>query len=94
MTHRALTVEPVAQVIGGRREPTDDYWGGTRSILRIDNERFDEQSTVGLDAFSHLEVVFFFHLSDQRDLNLGARRPGTTRRGPRSARLATGTCAG
>lgn len=52
MTQSVLTVEPVAQVIGGRSEPTDDYWGGTRSILRIDGERFDERSTVGLDAFS------------------------------------------
>lgn len=75
MTPSPLTVEPVAQVIGGRSEPTDDYWGGTRSILRINNERFDERSTAGLEAFSHLEVVFFFHLSDQTDLNLGARRP-------------------
>ena len=32
-------------------------------------------STVGLEEFSHLEVVFRFHLPDPNDLNLGARRP-------------------
>ena len=50
MTQRPLMVEPVAQVIGGRSEPTDDYWGGTRSVLRINSERFDEQSTVGIEG--------------------------------------------
>lgn len=75
MTQRTITVEPVAHVVGGRTDPTDDYWGGTQAIIRIDNSRFDERSTLGLEAFSHLEVVFSFHLTDQTDLNLGARRP-------------------
>jgi len=74
MTDRSFQVEPVAQVIGGRIEPTDDYWGGTRSIIRIDSARFDTNATMGLDAFSHLEIVFRFHLTDPDDLNLGARR--------------------
>ncbi|SEE94357.1 TrmO family methyltransferase domain-containing protein [Jiangella alba] len=68
-------VVPVAHVVGGRVEPTDDYWGGTRSIIRIDGERFTSDAVKGLDAFSHLEVVFRFHLTDPTDLNLGARRP-------------------
>jgi tRNA (Thr-GGU) A37 N-methylase len=66
-------VEPVAYVVGGRIEPTDDFWGGTRAIIRIDDERFPPDATVGLDGFSHLEVVFRFHLTDPTDLNLGAR---------------------
>jgi tRNA (adenine37-N6)-methyltransferase len=61
-------------VIGGGIEPTDDYWGGTRSIIRIDSSRFDAEATAGLDAFSDLEIVYRFHLTDPTDLNLGARR--------------------
>ena len=78
MRHKAdqsFTVEPVGHIIGGRAEPTDDYWGGGRSIIRIDDTRFGTDSTAGLDDFSHLEVVFLFHLTDRADLNLGARRP-------------------
>lgn len=75
MTEESFTVVPVAHVVGGRVEPTDDYWGGTRSIVRIDDDRFTPASTVGLESFSHLEIVFRFHLTDQTDLNLGARRP-------------------
>ncbi|WP_205326995.1 SAM-dependent methyltransferase [Glycomyces sp. YM15] len=68
-----FTVRPVAHVIGGREQPTDDYWGGTKSIIRIDDPRFDEESTRGLEEFTHLEVVFYFHLTDPADLHFGAR---------------------
>jgi tRNA (adenine37-N6)-methyltransferase len=44
-------------------------------VIRVDSTRFSSEATRGLDAFSHLEVVFRFHLTDQGDLNLGARRP-------------------
>lgn len=36
---------------------------------------FGTDSTAGLEAFSHLEIIFRFHLTDPTDLNLGARRP-------------------
>lgn len=75
MTEQIFQVEPIAHVVGGRAEPTDDYWGGSRCIVRIDRARFDIDATAGLDAFSHLEIVFRFHLTDTTDLNLGARRP-------------------
>ncbi|MGW2391831.1 TrmO family methyltransferase domain-containing protein [Streptomyces lydicamycinicus] len=68
-----LTVVPVAHVIGGRVEPTDDYWGGTRSVIRIDPERYTEESVVGLEAFSHIEVVFA-HRNMRRVNRLGVSR--------------------
>ncbi|MEV6976226.1 TrmO family methyltransferase [Kitasatospora sp. NPDC093806] len=71
----SFTVEALGRVVGGRAEPTDDNWGGTRSIIRLDGERFTADATKGLEEFSHLEVVFRFHLTDPTDLNLGARRP-------------------
>ncbi|MFF8787632.1 SAM-dependent methyltransferase [Streptomyces sp. NPDC015125] len=70
-----FTVVPVAHVVGGRVEPTDDYWGGTRSVIRIDPAQFTKESVVGLEAFSHLEVVFCFHLTDPTDLPPEARHP-------------------
>lgn len=71
----SFEVESVAEVVGGRIDPTDDYWGGTRAVIRIDGDRFGPDSTAGLEDFSHLEVVFRFHLTNPSDLNLGARRP-------------------
>jgi tRNA (adenine37-N6)-methyltransferase len=68
-----FTVVPVAHVVGGRAEPTDDYWGGTRAVVRITPD-FPPDATEGLAAFSHLEIVFRFHLTDPTDLHPGARR--------------------
>jgi hypothetical protein len=48
MPRQSFEVQPVAYVVGGRLEPTDDYWGGTRSIIRIDSTRFNPDATVGL----------------------------------------------
>ncbi|MDT0317407.1 SAM-dependent methyltransferase [Streptomyces millisiae] len=70
-----FTVVPVAHVVGGRIEPTDDYWGGSRAIIRIDATRFGTGSVVGLEDFSHIEVVFRFHLTDPTDLHPEPRRP-------------------
>lgn len=72
---QGFVVEPVARVVGGRIDPTDDYWGGSKSIIRIDSARFTADATVGLAEFSHLEIVFRFHLTDRSDPDLGARRP-------------------
>jgi hypothetical protein len=58
MTGESFQVEPVAHVVGGRIEPTDDYWGGTRSIIRIDSARFTPEATTGLEEFSHLDDLF------------------------------------
>ena len=66
-------VEAIAYVVGGRTEPTDDYWGGTRAIIRLEDPRFTAESLRGLEEFSHLEVMFRFHLTDPNDLNFGAR---------------------
>jgi tRNA (Thr-GGU) A37 N-methylase len=73
MTGETFTVETIAHVVGGRAEPIDDHWGGTRSIIRIDDPRFTPEATKGLEEFSHLEVVFRFHLTDPTDLHFGAR---------------------
>jgi len=70
-----ITLQSVAHVVGGRRKPTDDYWGGSRSIIRIDNPAFGPDSVKNLQDFSHLEVVFHFHLQDADDVSTGARRP-------------------
>ncbi|BBA97351.1 hypothetical protein RVR_3043 [Actinacidiphila reveromycinica] len=75
MAGESFTVVPVAHVVGGRTVPEDDYWGGRRSVIRIDAEQFDAGAVVGLDAFSHIEVVFRFHLTDPTDLHPEPRRP-------------------
>lgn len=66
---------PVGVVAGGRPDVRDDDWDAERAIIRLDAERFGPEAVAGLDAFSHLEVVFVFDRVDPAGVATGARRP-------------------
>ena len=69
-----IVIEPVGHVRGGRVEPEDDAWATEVCTIEL-AERFDASALAGLDAFSHLEVVFHFHLVAEDQVVAGARRP-------------------
>ena len=70
-----ITLEPVGYVVGGRREAVDDDWGQVEAVISLDEVRFGVDAVAGLDAFSHLVVVFQFHLVDDAAVQSGARHP-------------------
>jgi tRNA (adenine37-N6)-methyltransferase len=70
-----ITLEPVGVVVGGRSETIDDDWGAVEAVIRLDTARFGPAAVAGLDGFSHLVVIFHFHLVDPADVQFGARRP-------------------
>jgi tRNA (adenine37-N6)-methyltransferase len=70
-----ITLEPVGVVVGGSAEAIDDDWGDVKAVLRLDGTQFGPDAVAGLAAFSHLVVVFQFHLVDPADVVTGARRP-------------------
>ena len=59
-----VEIDPIGRVEGGRGEPVDDDWGDVEAVIRLD-ERFGPEALAGVDAFSHLEVVYAFHLVDE-----------------------------
>lgn len=72
----ALTdVVPIGFVHSERRELTDDDWGEVRSVIRLDAGRFTPEALLGLDTFSHAEVVFRFHRVPPHKVQTGARHP-------------------
>ena len=59
-----LGIRPIGHGEGGRSNRRDDGWDRELATIRL-SERFGVESLTGLDAFSHVEVVFRFHgLSD------------------------------
>jgi len=70
-----ITLEPIGVVVGGRTEAIDDDWGEVESVIRLDPGRFSPDAVAGLDDFSHLCVVFQFHLVSEEDIVRGARHP-------------------
>ncbi len=70
-----LEITPVGVVVGGRERPFDDDWDEVDSIIRIDAQQFGTEALAGLEDFSHIEVVYVFHLVDPSAIELGARHP-------------------
>src|SRR3954453_18879409 len=68
-------MQPVGVVRGGRTEALDDDWGGSEATVALDGGRFSPDVVAGLDAFSHVDVVYVFHLVEDVDVNVGARHP-------------------
>ncbi|MET9382134.1 SAM-dependent methyltransferase [Streptomyces sp. NPDC002928] len=74
-TLEQVVVVPVAHVVGGRAEVRDDEWGEETAVIRLDAEQFGPDALAGLDAFSHLEVVYHFDRVPVDRIETGARRP-------------------
>lgn len=74
MTDIPIQIHPIGVVQDGRREPFDDDWAEVEARIVVDG-RFPPDSTAGLEEFSHLDVVYLFHLVDADRVNVGARHP-------------------
>ena len=62
-------------VVGGRAEAVDDDWNAERAVIRLDPDKYTAAALAGLADFSHLEVVFLFHLVDPATVQTAARHP-------------------
>ena len=70
-----IPMTPIGRVQGGRDVPEDDDWGKSRARISLDPERFDAEALMGLDAFSHAEVVYVFDKVGDDQIVTGARHP-------------------
>lgn len=70
-----MLVEPIGHVRDGRVEAVDDDWGAVAATIALDPERFTADALLGLDAFSHVEVIYRFHLLAPDDVVIGTRHP-------------------
>lgn len=69
------SVRPIGLVMGGRTEAIDDDWGGVECTIELDADQFGPDVLAGLDAFSHVDVVYVFHLVDETKVETHARHP-------------------
>lgn len=68
------TIEPIAYVKNNRSKLEDDYWGGLISEIIVSN-KIAEQSIKGIEEFSHLEIIFYFHLADLTKIEISSSHP-------------------
>lgn len=69
-----LEIKSVATVVGGHATPADDYQGGVESIIRLHPD-YPAETLMGLEEFSHLQVLWHFHQGSPDDVALHARSP-------------------
>jgi tRNA-Thr(GGU) m(6)t(6)A37 methyltransferase TsaA len=69
-----IVLTPVGVVRSARTEPVDDDWDSVECAIVLD-ERFTADALAGLEAFSHIEVVYAFHLVADDEVETGARHP-------------------
>jgi tRNA (adenine37-N6)-methyltransferase len=69
-----IEIEPIGFVEAVRAHVEDDFWGGAEACIKL-TARFAAEALQGLDAFSHIEVLYYFHQVDPSKIVIGARHP-------------------
>jgi tRNA (Thr-GGU) A37 N-methylase len=71
----SLGILPIGHVRGGRTEAVDDAWDAVEAEILLDPAQLAAEAALGLDAFSHIVVVFVFDRLDPAKVERGARHP-------------------
>ena len=69
-----LPWQPIGYVHSTRTDLSDDYWGGVVSRIVL-AEPYGPETLAGLDAFSHVEVLYCFHRVEPTNVVLTAAHP-------------------
>jgi tRNA-Thr(GGU) m(6)t(6)A37 methyltransferase TsaA len=70
-----INLRPIGFVRGGRTEPVNDDWDSVSACIELDANWLGEASLLGLDSFSHAEVIYHFHKTDPATVVTTARHP-------------------
>ncbi|MDE3086474.1 MAG: SAM-dependent methyltransferase [Acidobacteriota bacterium] len=65
----------IGTVRGGRLDVADDRRDAVEAVVELDPDVVEADATLGLDGFSHLEVVYVFDRVDEGAVCRGLRRP-------------------
>jgi tRNA (adenine37-N6)-methyltransferase len=68
-------IDPIGHVRGGRSEAIDDDWGASLATIALDPKRFTADALLGLDGFSHAEIIYLFDKVSDDKIETAARHP-------------------
>lgn len=69
-----IQMEPIAFVHSDRKEPIDDNWNEIQSYIELTPEYTDD-SLAGLQDFSHIEIIYYFHKVDKSKIICKSEHP-------------------
>lgn len=69
-----IIANPIGYVRNSRQTPEDDGWGEIESEILINGE-LGEECLEQIESFSHIEIIYYFHLVNEQKIETGARHP-------------------
>ena len=69
-----IPLHPIGIVKNARQFAEDDHWGGLVSAIEL-NDTLGEDALLGIEGFSHAEVIFYFDRVEAEKIETGARHP-------------------
>jgi tRNA-Thr(GGU) m(6)t(6)A37 methyltransferase TsaA len=70
-----FTINAIGRVRCARVEPIDDDWDAFPAMIELDAARFGQEALQGLEAFSHVEILYVFDQVDEAEIITTARHP-------------------
>ncbi|MGN8049106.1 SAM-dependent methyltransferase [Curtobacterium sp. 22159] len=70
-----ITIDPIGHVRSTRAEVRDDDWDREVASIELDTTTFGPDALLGLQQFSHVEVLYCFDQVPESKIERGARRP-------------------
>ncbi len=77
-----VTLRPIGHVSNDRHDLDLDRWGGVESVIELDAAQFQASALRGLEAFSHLEVIYHLDRIAPEAVHRGSRHPRNDPRWP------------
>jgi tRNA-Thr(GGU) m(6)t(6)A37 methyltransferase TsaA len=65
---------PIGHVVSPRDDTSDDLWGDVEARIELLSD-FSAEAFAGIEAFSHVEVLFYFDRVANDRIERGARHP-------------------
>jgi tRNA-Thr(GGU) m(6)t(6)A37 methyltransferase TsaA len=69
-----FTVSAIGHVRCGRTDPVDDDWDSIPAVIEL-TDGFSEEALMGLEAFSHAEVIYLLDQVETSEITATARHP-------------------
>ncbi|TGM60984.1 SAM-dependent methyltransferase [Leptospira adleri] len=69
-----IQIKPIGFTKNSRKTPIDDQWNEIESEITLVDD-IPESALDGIESFSHLELIYLFHLQDEAKIVLGAEHP-------------------
>jgi len=73
--HPTPPLIPIGIVRSSVRDIADDIWGGVICRIELDASRFTADSLIGLDEYSHVEILFLLDRIPEDRIEYGSRHP-------------------